>query len=691
MIRVIRALLTGLCLAVCFLLVGCGSTSKPSIPIQDSQENIPFPDARVSAGLTETVIAGKDAEQRSPFTSPSGDALYINEGPDSQYALYRFNPGDNPLDSLKVLFRAQQTQGAFIGLPDYDLQRWQFSGPYDADKTLLLDQPGLQSASGDLWIAIVVPPGATAVVDGVSVRYEGEPVQPRNIAPVAEFAMDKTTGKATLQVDFDASASTDIDGTIQYYYWDWNDDGVYDDYRLTSTISHSFSQPGAREVTLKIYDNDMAFATVSQTVMILPANVAPQPALDFTPDSGASPLTVNFDASNSIDSDGSIVTYEWDFEDDGSFEQSGPSTSHTYSAPGVHNLVLRVTDDDGGRSTITTNWGIKVGPCLADVWFLPGSAERSSVALIGGKPAIAYTLHFFLETGPLYYRQALTADATNWPNPVELIPLMMGESQQLAEVGGSPAVSFMADTNGYEVRYVRSLNSSGTTWGSAVTVGYAETWWITTNSLAEVNGKPGIVPRPTTGTLRLWHAADVTGTIWPAATVVAPIGEGATLLEVDSVPAIVYLDDGIHYIQATDVAGTSWQAPVILETDTNASYPSIAIVGGYPAIAYNRSTGIYFVRADDPDGASWPVPQLIDPLARSNVSLAVVGGRPIIVGTRSSGTLNKIGLSWSPDATGTSWSPLTNVGIGKKPRIVDANGTPGVAYGEGGIHFALLQ
>jgi hypothetical protein len=59
--------------------------------------------------------------------------------------------------------------------------------------------------------------------------------------------------------------------------------------------------------------------------------------------------SIIFDGSGSSDPDGSIVLYEWDFEDDGVFDFSSVSATafHTYSLPGLFDVNLRVTDDSG--------------------------------------------------------------------------------------------------------------------------------------------------------------------------------------------------------------------------------------------------------------------------------------------------------------------------------------------------------
>ena len=71
------------------------------------------------------------------------------------------------------------------------------------------------------------------------------------------------------------------------------------------------------------------------------------PTAVFT--AGASKLTVTVDASDSVDADGSITTYSWDFGD-------GSTASGVHAEPhlrrrGTYAVTLTVTDDDGANDT----------------------------------------------------------------------------------------------------------------------------------------------------------------------------------------------------------------------------------------------------------------------------------------------------------------------------------------------------
>ncbi|SEA12449.1 PKD domain-containing protein [Microbulbifer marinus] len=58
-------------------------------------------------------------------------------------------------------------------------------------------------------------------------------------------------------------------------------------------------------------------------------------------------LDCSFDGSGSADSDGSIVSYAWDFGDGSN--GSGATASHSYAASGTYSVTLTVTDDQGAE------------------------------------------------------------------------------------------------------------------------------------------------------------------------------------------------------------------------------------------------------------------------------------------------------------------------------------------------------
>ena len=85
-------------------------------------------------------------------------------------------------------------------------------------------------------------------------------------------------------------------------------------------------------------------------------NVAPVAQIDATPTSGDSPLAVALSAEDSIDADGTIVSWDWDFGD--TQTDSGELVVHaftTQTGSSVYTVVLIVEDDDGATDTAAVN------------------------------------------------------------------------------------------------------------------------------------------------------------------------------------------------------------------------------------------------------------------------------------------------------------------------------------------------
>ena len=86
-------------------------------------------------------------------------------------------------------------------------------------------------------------------------------------------------------------------------------------------------------------------------------------SFDATPDSGAAPLHVVFDASTSTD-DVAITSYDWDFGD--SSTGTGVTTSHDYAA-GVFTATLVVSDGDGNTCSTSQQISVQGGFSVNDV------------------------------------------------------------------------------------------------------------------------------------------------------------------------------------------------------------------------------------------------------------------------------------------------------------------------------------
>ena len=179
---------------------------------------------------------------------------------------------------------------------------------------------------------------------------------PPNSPPAASFNATPGGGPPPLAVTFDASDSSDSDGSITGYAWEFGN-GATGSGR---TVQHTFAQSGAYQVRLTVTDNDGAQGSATEELVV---NVLPAARIAADPVDGEAPVTVTFDASQSTDDDGEIVSFAWDFAGDA--QASGALVEHTFAQPGVYAVRLTVTDDLDGVAEVVFEVNARDGKGVA--------------------------------------------------------------------------------------------------------------------------------------------------------------------------------------------------------------------------------------------------------------------------------------------------------------------------------------
>ncbi len=167
-----------------------------------------------------------------------------------------------------------------------------------------------------------------------------------NISPQAVIDAWPTAGQAPLTVLFDGSGSSDSDGEVVSYAWQFGD-GQSAGGPL---VEHTYSNEGDYTATLTVIDDGGASNTAEVIVSVEAAgpgpNQLPTAAISADPTAGTAPLTVTLSASGSTDADGLIESCLWDFGD--GVSGAGAEVTHTYNDAGDYTVVLTVIDNDGG-------------------------------------------------------------------------------------------------------------------------------------------------------------------------------------------------------------------------------------------------------------------------------------------------------------------------------------------------------
>ncbi len=545
-------------------------------------------------------------------------------------------------------------------------------------------------------------------VDTISIQVQPDPAN--QMPTIAAISATPSLTMPLMDVFFDVVA-TDSDGTIVSYAWDFENDGTDDSFIRNPQFQ--FPSVGLYNVRVQVTDDLGGYAVGYVTVGIVeaPLNIPPT-IVEITASQyyGPPPLDVIF-STNAFDTDGNIVQYGWDFENDGILDFTDPlsgDTSHTYASPGFYVARFQVTDDGGdassaylginvmfnqppsaslaltptcvylgetGFETVTFDASSSYDPEGGTLEYAFDPLGNGSYTAFSTTPTYTYDYSF---TGTfnvgLRVKDAQGAVSEN-SRPLSVYRFgsvvvednrsYEGTDISLAVVNGFPALSLVDDFG--NLYYIRALDGTGLHWGSMFWLDSSSSFGGT--SLKTINGYPAISYRKRSGNAT---------------------GQFTSQAIVNGNPAISYYDalnGDLMYVRALDINGNSWGTPVPVDTTNSVgSYNSLFVVNGNPAISYFDETNgdLWYVRASDTNGATWGTPVAVDTVNYVGLftSLRVINGNPAISYYDSSnGDLLYVRAS---DADGTTWgTPVTvdsSFSTGLHTSLTIVNGNPAISY-----------
>jgi PKD repeat protein len=217
---------------------------------------------------------------------------------------------------------------------------------------------GSGATTNEVWTLRVAPSGA-------------------NTPPSASFTINPASGPPSTSFAFNGSTSTDTDGTIVSFAWNFGDGSS----GTGASTTHTYAGQGTYTATLTVTDNQGSIGTASSNVNVTAPNMAPTARISVTQTANDS---FDFRGDTSTDSDGSIVSYAWNFGDGAT--STGMTASHRYAAPGNYSVQLTVTDNAAASNSATTAVDASAPVVISLVY-----TQRVTGTVAGGGPVTAVT------------------------------------------------------------------------------------------------------------------------------------------------------------------------------------------------------------------------------------------------------------------------------------------------------------
>jgi PKD repeat protein len=196
----------------------------------------------------------------------------------------------------------------------------------------------------------------------------------KETASEANFTANITNGHAPIAVKFTDTST----GTPANWIWDFGDGGTSTEQNPT----HIYTAERTYTVKLTV-SNSLGSDSEEKTGYITVGSAVLAPVTEFSSDvtSGKAPLTVQF----KDESTNTPTTWAWDFDNDGTVDNTTQNPSHTYETTGTYTVKLTATNYGGSNSTTKTDY-ISV---TSDV-----SAPVTNFTTDANSGQVPFTVHF---------------------------------------------------------------------------------------------------------------------------------------------------------------------------------------------------------------------------------------------------------------------------------------------------------
>ncbi|MCB1218268.1 hypothetical protein KDL44_12815 [bacterium] len=430
----------------------------------------------------------------------------------------------------------------------------------------------------------------SASVGGETAMPEFIYYTPVNRDPNVTFTASTLSGTAPLDVSFDASGTSDSDGSIAWSLWDITgdavDDEVLDDVMPTAT----FLNAGTYDIRLRAADNDGSQDTHTVTITV---SAGPAWAESYVISWGAKNV-------NMLDFSGApglvIDDFYWHDYFYGDSASGGTWTD-------VQNISAETDVEDFGEARMY---------------------------MVDGRPAVIYSsVDNNLGMSQIKFLRATDAGGTAWGTPVVITTGNTWHDCDMVPTGGTGVAALYI--NGSARLACRVSSDSGASWGSETVIDNSIAVYETGLAATLYKGKPTAVWSGPSS-LRWMSADDAQGSAWsgPYFTIVGEDQQFAIdIMETDdlvvsTLDARVALDNRARVLARQD--NNAWIEVLSEGMSVKSVAPELAMMDGKPAVIFATPAGVRVNRSCDSRGFVWPASLEISTRSVNGVALQMIGG-----------------------------------------------------------------
>ena len=345
-----------------------------------------------------------------------------------------------------------------------------------------------------------------------------------------------------------------------------------------------------------------------------PPNSPPIASFTATPSSGTVPLTVQFNASASADSGGSIAGYSWNFGDN-SAAGSGATTSHVFQAAGVYTVTLTVTDNLGATGLATHQVTVSNIAVPNVVGLTQGAATTTIVGAGLAVGSITSATSATVPAGAVISQNPAAGSLVTPGSSVSLV-ISSGSGSNPPPPNSPPIASFTATPSSGSVPLTVQFNASGSIDADGAIASYG---WIFGDGSAAGSG------------VTVSHVYQTAGTYAVTLTVTDNLGATNSSTRQVIVSSVsgpeLTLSASPQFVASGQTATLTWDSQFVSSCTASGGWSGIKPVFGSVTTPPITATTTYTLTCSGPGGQ----------IARSaSVQVNSVGGRLLISSTSQS-------------------------------------------------------